>query len=53
MPWTREKKIFYKTNLATTIFKTVPTKFPREFNFNNYPLKSQIYRWVHKSQATR
>ena len=32
-------------------FKTVQAKFQKEFNFNNYPPKSQIYRWVHKFQA--
>ena len=33
-------------------FKIVQAKFRKKFNFNNYPQKSQIYRLVHKSQAT-
>ena len=38
--------------METKSFKTVVGKFRRKFNFNNYPQKSQIYRWVHKFQAT-
>ena len=53
MPWTKEEKIFCVTiYLATKSFKTVQAKFRRKFNFNNYPQKSQIYRWAHKFQAT-
>ena len=53
MPSTREEKIFCPTTyLKTKSFKTVQAIFPRKFNFNNYPQKSQIYRKVHKLQAT-
>ena len=47
-------KIFCVTSYLKTIsFKTVQAKFCRKFNFNNYPKKSKIYRWVHIFQATR
>ena len=53
MPWTKEEKIFcVTTDLETKSFKTVQAKYRRKFNFNNYPQKSQIYRWTHKFQAT-
>ena len=53
MPWTKEEKIFCVTTyLQTKSFKTVQAKFRQKFNFNNYPQKSQIYRWAHKFQAT-
>ena len=53
MPGTREKDIFcVGTHLETKSFKIVSAKFCRKFNFNNYPRKSQIYRWVHKFQTT-
>ena len=53
MPWTKEEKIFCVTTyLETKSFKTVQAKYRRKFNFNNYPQKSQIYRWTHKFQAT-
>ena len=38
--------------VTTKSLKTVQGNFCRKFNFNNYPQKSQIYRWVHKFQAT-
>ena len=38
------------TCLETKSFKTVQAKFC--WNFNNYPQKKQIYRWVNKFQAT-
>ena len=54
MPWTREVKIFcIITYLETKSFKTVQAKICGKSNFNNYLQKSQIYRWVHKFQATR
>ena len=40
------------TNLVTKSFKTVQGKLRRKFNFYDYPQKNQIYRWVHKFQAT-
>ena len=53
MPWTKEEKIFCVTTyLETKSFKTVEAKYRRKFNLNNYPQKSQIYRWTHKFQAT-
>ena len=39
------------TYLETKSFKTMQAKFRRIFNFNNYPQKSQIFRWVQKFQA--
>ena len=46
-------KIFcVSTHLETKSFKTVPAKFCGKFNFNNYPQRSQIYRWIYKFQAT-
>ena len=51
MPLTREEKIFCVTTcLKTKSFKTVQAKFRRKFN--NYPQKSQIYRWIHKFLTT-
>lgn len=38
--------------LETKSFKSVQAKFRREFNFNNYPHKFQITRWVNKFKAT-
>ena len=55
MPWTREEKIFCViTYLETKSFKTGQVIFRRKFNLTNIPppTKSQIYRWVHKFQAT-
>ena len=47
-------KIFRATTyLETKSFKTVHAKFRGNFNFNNYPHKTQIYSWVHKFQTTR
>ena len=48
MPWSIEEKYF----LRHLSFKNVQDKICRKFNLNNYPEKSQIYRWVHKFQAT-
>ena len=48
----KRRKIFCITYLNIKSFKTVQAKFSRKFNFNNYPQKSKIYRWVHKFQAT-
>ena len=46
-------KIFcVTTHLETKSFKTLRVKFRKKFNFNNYPQKSQMYRWGHKFQAT-
>ena len=52
MPWTKRGKIFCINYLETKSFETIQAKFRGKFNFNNYPQKSQIYRWVHKFQAT-
>ncbi|KAK7112966.1 hypothetical protein V1264_012336 [Littorina saxatilis] len=53
MPWTKEQKVFCVTTyLETKSFKTVQAKYRRKFHINNYPQKSQIYRWVHKFKAT-
>ena len=49
----RGKLFCVTTYLEKKSFKTVQVKFCRKFNFNNYPQKSQIYRWVHKFQATK
>ena len=49
----QEEKILCATAyLKTKSLKTVQAEFSSKFNFNNYPQKSQIYRWVHKFQAT-
>ena len=46
-------KIFcVATYLKTKSFKTVQAKFRRKFNFNNNPYQSQIYRRVHRFQAS-
>ena len=49
MPWTREEKIF----CVTTYLETKSFKIVQEKEVNNYPRKSQIYRWVIKFQATK
>ena len=51
MHWTQDENILCVTYLETKSFKTVQAKFCRKFNFNNYPQKSKIYRWVRKFQA--
>ena len=38
--------------METKSFKTVQEKFRGKFNFNSFPQKSQIYRWVQNFQAT-
>ena len=53
MPWTTEQKTFcVETYFETKSFKSVQARFRREFNFNNYPDKSQIYRWVNKFRTS-
>ena len=52
MPWTRENKIFSFTTYLEIKFKIMEAKFCGKFNFNNYPQKSRIYRWLHKFHAT-
>ena len=48
-----EREIFCVTTyLETKSLKTVQAKFCKNFNFDNYPKKSQIYYWVHEFQAT-
>ena len=51
MPWIRGENICLTTYVETKSFKTVSGKFRRKFNFNSYPLKSQIYCWVLKFQS--
>ena len=52
MPWTTEQKTFcVETYFETKSFKSVQARFRRirwKFNFNHYPAKSLIYRWVNK-----
>ena len=40
------------TYFETKSFKNVQTKYRRQFNFNHYPDKKQIFRWVAKFKAT-
>ena len=44
MSRTREEKIFCVTYLETKSFKTVQGEFHRNFNFNNYLQKNQIFK---------
>jgi len=39
------------TNIQTKSYKTVQTRFRRNFNFNNYPGKSQIFLWYRNFQS--
>ena len=49
----QEKKNILRHYLfGDKIIQNCAYKFRRQFNFSNYPQKSQIYRWVHKFQAT-
>ena len=52
MPWTTEQKTFcVETYFKTKSIKTVQAKFRRRFNFNHYPNKPMIYRWVNKFKS--
>ncbi|XP_076039237.1 uncharacterized protein LOC143024328 [Oratosquilla oratoria] len=45
--WTTKQKVFcVKTYYKTKSFKTVQAKHRRLFNFNYYPNKSKISKWV-------
>ena len=50
--WEKTEKIFCVTIIWRQNHSKLQAKFRRKFNFNNYPQKSQMYRWVHKFQAT-
>ena len=52
MPWTGGENILRHFLFGDKSFKIVKAKFRRKSNFNNYPQKNQIYRLVHKFQAT-
>ena len=52
MAWKLEEKVFcVTTNIQTKSYKTVQTRFRRNFNFNTYPAKSQIFLWYHNFQS--
>ena len=53
MAWSIEKKTFCVTlYLDTKSLITVQAKYHRRFNFNNFPHKFQINRWVKKFKDT-
>ena len=53
MPWTNEQKYFVSLFIWQRYHsKRCKQNVRRKFNFNNYPQKSQIYRWAHEFQAT-
>ena len=53
MAWSIEKKTFCVTlYLETKSLKTVQARYRRRFNFNNFPHKFQINRWVKKFKDT-
>jgi hypothetical protein len=45
MPWLMEQKIFcVKTYYEAKSFKIVQARYNRKFNFNTFPIKSQIFK---------
>ena len=53
MVWSIERKAFCLTLcLETKSLKTVQARYRRRFNFNNFPHKFQITRWVKKFKDT-
>ena len=52
MSWSTERKTFcVETYIDTKFIKTVQSKFRRRFDFNHFPTKSMIYRWVKKFKS--
>ena len=53
MAWSIEEKTFCVTlHLETKSLKTVQARYRRRFNFNNFPHKFQITRWVKRFKDT-
>ncbi len=52
MPWTRQENILRHNLFGDKIIQNYASKISQKYNFNNYPQKNQIYRWVHKFQTT-
>ena len=48
----REKNILCDPVSRDEIFKTVQARYPRRFNFDNFPHKFQITHWVKKLKDT-
>ena len=52
MSWTIEEKTFcVETCIETKFIIAVQAKFRRRFDFNHFPNKSMIYRWVKKFKS--
>ena len=52
MAWKLEEKIFCVTiYIETKSCKVVQTRFRKQFNFNTFPEKSQIFLWYHNFQT--
>ena len=55
-PWLQclgqEMKNILRHLFGDKIIQNLQAKSCWEFNFNNFPQKTQIYRWIHKFQAT-
>jgi len=52
MAWKLEEKVFCVTTyIQTKSYKIVRTRFRRNFNFNTYPGKAQIFLWYRNFQS--
>ena len=47
----KQKSFCLETCIGTKSIKTVVAKFCRQYNFNHFPNKSMIYRWIKKFKS--